>query len=49
MVISVEEYQKEKKKTHLLELLAKGEKDVREGKVVPLKTVLDDLQTWLKK
>jgi prevent-host-death family protein len=49
MVVNVEEYQNEKRKLHILEALAKGEKDVREGKLTPLKTVLDDLQQWLKK
>jgi prevent-host-death family protein len=49
MVVNVEEYQNEKKKLRLLEALAKGEKDYREGKVVPLETVLGDLKKWLKK
>jgi len=49
MVVNVEEYQNEKRKLHLLQALAKGEKDVREGKIIPLKTVLEDLQKWLKK
>lgn len=49
MVVNVEEYQNEKRKLRLLEALAKGEKDVREGKVVAIETVLDDLKKWLKK
>lgn len=49
VIQGVEEYQNEKKKLLLLEALAKGERDVQEGKVVPLETVLGDLQTWLKK
>lgn len=49
VIQSVEDYQNERKKLLLLEALAQGEKDIQEGKVVPLKTVLDDLQTWLKK
>ena len=49
IIQSVGDYQNERKKLLLLEALAKGEKDIQEGKVVPLETVLDDLQTWLKK
>ena len=49
IIQSVEDYQNERKKLLLLEALAKGEKDVQEGKVVPLETVLGDLRTWLKK
>ncbi len=49
MVVNVEEYQNEKRKLQLLQALAKGEKDVREGKLIPLKTVLKDLEQWQKK
>lgn len=49
VVVDVEDYQNEKAKLRLLEALARGEKDVREGKTVPVGIVLNDLKKWLKK
>lgn len=49
LVVNVEEYQTEQRKLRILEALARGEKDVREKKVVPLETALTDLQSWLEK
>ena len=49
IIQGVEDYQNERKKILLLEALARGGQDVQEGRVVPLETVLDDLQAWLKK
>lgn len=49
VVVDVEEYQRERQKLLVLEALARGEKDIREGKVVTLETVLRDLDGWLKR
>ncbi len=49
MVVNIEEYQTEKRKVRILEALALGERDVREGKTFPLEALLKDLNQWLKK
>lgn len=49
VVVNIEEYQNEKRRLRVLEALARGEKDVREGKTSPLESVLVDLEKWLKR
>ena len=49
IVVNIEEYQAEKQKVRILEALARGEKDVREGKTHPLEVLVADLKQWLKK
>lgn len=49
VVVNIEGYQNEKRKLRVLEALARGEKDVRDGKTHPLESALSDLKKWLKK
>ena len=46
--ISYEEYQNMRARIELLELLAQGEDDVKNGRVAPIKETFDDLRKQLQ-